>query len=269
MCTVPFCIENRGGLPGLSGEEAIMAGPDAGATTTPHPASGPEPTPDAPPVAPPTPPPASAPAPVPPTSADAAAPPAPPGRGRPRDDAREQAILDAALDLLVEVGFERMSMMAVATRARASKATIYRRWPGKVELVVDAIRRRRAATPVPPDAGSLRADLLAWLREMCAMLTQGNAALMPGILLAMRDCPELATALRCQIHDEKIDAARCLITRATHRGERLKKNALNVLHNVAPAMFFFRLLVTGEPLDEDFRVELTDDVLMPLMTYER
>src|SRR5579863_5183615 len=94
-----------------------------------------------------------------------------PRGGRPRDDAREQAILDAAIDLLAEVGYEAMSIEAVAVRAKSSKATIYRRWPGKAELVADAIRRRTEPTLADlPDTGSLRGDLLALVELMCTSM---------------------------------------------------------------------------------------------------
>src|ERR1700752_4704934 len=87
--------------------------------------------------------------------------------GRPRDEGREQAILDAAIDLVAEIGYDAMSIEAVATRARSSKATIYRRWPGKAELVAEAMRRR--SEPVLedlPDSGSLRGDLLTLVQRM-------------------------------------------------------------------------------------------------------
>lgn len=189
-----------------------------------------------------------------------------PGRGRPRDEAREQAILDAALELLVEVGFDRMSMTSIASRARASKATIYRRWPGKLELVTDAIRRRGGTTTTPPDGGCLRADLLAWLRDLGRSLAEQDVAVFTGVMLAMRDCPELASSLRCQMHDDKLAAATELVERAVARGEPLTDDAATALHEVAPAMFFFRFLVTGEPIDEKFYVGLVDRVLLPLMT---
>ena len=72
---------------------------------------------------------------------------------------RDAAICDATLALLLEVGYDRMSMDAVAARAHASKATIYRRWPGKQELVLDAVRARGVGLTVAEDTGSLRGDL--------------------------------------------------------------------------------------------------------------
>ena len=80
---------------------------------------------------------------------------------RPRvEGEREQEILDAALEVLAEVGYDRLTMDAVATRAKASKATLYRRWTNKLTLVIDALVAQKA-TPEPPDTGSLRGDLAA------------------------------------------------------------------------------------------------------------
>src|SRR4051812_6676803 len=93
-------------------------------------------------------------------------------RGRPRDPRRDEAIYDAVITLVAEVGFDRMSLDAVAARAGVSKPTIYRRCPdGKAQLVAAAISWRREAKPAPPDAGSLRGDLLAMVRHLCRDLT--------------------------------------------------------------------------------------------------
>ena len=78
---------------------------------------------------------------------------------------RDVAICDATLALLLEVGYDRMSMDAVAARAHASKATIYRRWPGKQELVLDAVKARGVGLTVAEDTGSLRGDLVATYRS--------------------------------------------------------------------------------------------------------
>ena len=93
--------------------------------------------------------------------------------GRPRDEAREQAILEAAIDLLAEVGYEAMSIEGVAVRAKSSKATIYRRWPGKAELVADAIRRRSEPIleDLPPGAD---ASLILQVAPAVALFHQMN-----------------------------------------------------------------------------------------------
>ncbi len=188
------------------------------------------------------------------------------GRGRPRDEAREQAILDAALELLVEVGYERMSMVAIAARARASKATIYRRWTGKDELVVEAIRRRGVDDIGPTDTGSLRGDMLDTAHQMIDHVSRDDAALMAGVLLAMRKSPDLAATLRSQMIEAKRCVGELIVQRAVARGELCSHAAADVFNELAPAMVFSRLLITGEALDDAFIEHMVDDVLLPLMT---
>ncbi len=187
-------------------------------------------------------------------------------RGRPRDDVREQVILDTAVALLAEVGYDRMSMDALATRAQASKATIYRRWPGKAELVVEAVRRRSSHEFATADTGSLRGDLLATLRRTACTVGADDAALVAGVVLAMRTDPELAALMRGQVVEDKRSATHALVERAVARGEVPADVDRDLVHELAPAMVFFRLLVSGEPLDEPFFLHLVDDVLLPLLT---
>jgi AcrR family transcriptional regulator len=182
-----------------------------------------------------------------------------------RGAAREVAICDAALALLAEVGYDRMSMDAVAARARASKATIYRRWPGKRELVLDAVRTRVADIVEPPDTGSLRGDIIATLRVMADGIGGQDAALMAGVLRAMRSTPELADCVRTQVLERKRYIGRILVERAVARGELPPDADHGVWHEVAPALMFFRILVTDEPVDDAFLTHVADDVLVPLL----
>jgi AcrR family transcriptional regulator len=105
----------------------------------------------------------------------------------PRAEAREQAILDAALELLKEVGYDRLSMDALAERAHAGKATIYRHWSGKAEIVVAALRRLKDGIGEEQvDTGSLRGDLIGELGQMCSHMTSEDAAIVAGVMSAMR-----------------------------------------------------------------------------------
>ncbi|TVT52479.1 TetR/AcrR family transcriptional regulator [Amycolatopsis rhizosphaerae] len=186
-----------------------------------------------------------------------------------RGEAREEAILGATVALLAEVGYDRMTMDAVAARARASKATIYRRWPGKAELVVAAVRRRSGSPPVaPPDTGTLRGDLLAVLNSMRATLGGQDAALLFGLLLAMRRDPELARTVRGQVIDDKGVAFGEVLRRAAARGDLPPGLDGVAFVEIGSAMLFHRLFVTGEPLDEPFLAHLTDDILLPLLMRE-
>jgi AcrR family transcriptional regulator len=182
-----------------------------------------------------------------------------------RSAARELAICDAALALLGEVGYDRMSMDAVAARARASKATIYRRWPGKRELVLDAVRSRVADIVEPPDTGSLRGDIVAALRVMAEGIGGQDAALMAGVLRAMRSAPDLADCVRTQVLERKRYIGRVLVERAVARAELPADADPDVWQEVAPALMFFRILVSDGPVDDAFLTHVADDVLVPLL----
>jgi len=182
-----------------------------------------------------------------------------------RGRGRESAIRDAALELLAEVGYDRMSMDAVAARAHASKATIYRRWPGKQELVLDAVRCRAGHAFEPPDTGSLRSDILVTLRNMAVGIGGGDADLMAGVLRAMRGAPELATCVRAQLIEQKRQIGTMLVKRGVARGELPPEADPAIFHETAGALMFFRLLVTGEPVDDAFLSHVVDDVIIPLL----
>ncbi|HEV7708357.1 MAG TPA: TetR/AcrR family transcriptional regulator [Asanoa sp.] len=179
---------------------------------------------------------------------------------------REEAILAATLELLAEVGYDRMRMDAVAVRAKASKATIYRRWPGKAELVVTAIERHTAAAMDDrADPGNLRDDLLGRMRAMRDGLTGQDAGLLLGLLTAMHHDAELAAIVRARMIDDKRRAFDPAIDRAIDRGELPKGLDRAMLAEVSSAMLFSRAFVTGEPLDDAFLTDLVDRVLLPLV----
>jgi len=186
----------------------------------------------------------------------------PGGRGA----VRETAILGATLELLAESGYDQLTIDAVAARARCSKATIYRRWPGKAALVSTAIRRR-AGQPAAavPDTGSLRSDLQAALRIMRSSLSGQDAALILGLLSAMHRDPELAGAVREQVLDVKREVFDAVIARAAARGDIPATADGALLAEISSAVLLSRLLVTGEPLDDAFTQHLVDAVLLPAL----
>jgi AcrR family transcriptional regulator len=191
------------------------------------------------------------------------------GASHERGEAREEAILAATLELLAEVGYDRMSMDAIAVRARASKATIYRRWSGKAELVVTAVERRTGQrTAEPPDLGNLRTDLLGTLRVMRDGLTGQDAGLLLGLMTAMHHDEELAQTVRARMIDDKRQAFDPAIDRAVRRGDLPAlptPTERELVAEVSSAMLFSRAFLTGQPLDDPFLTGVVDDVLMPLL----
>ncbi|MET9246296.1 TetR/AcrR family transcriptional regulator [Nonomuraea sp. NPDC003709] len=184
----------------------------------------------------------------------------------PLDPERERAILDATLELLSEVGYDRMSVDQIAKRARASKATIYRRWAGKPELVVDVICRRfDMDTPEGADTGSLRGDLAAVFRGLCETVERKHSLII-GLSSTLLSHQELARTLREHLHARDFDAVREPLERAVKRGELAGRVDPGRLFALAEALVWHRMIFTGPPFGPEFVAESVDGVLMPLVT---
>jgi AcrR family transcriptional regulator len=183
-----------------------------------------------------------------------------------RAAARRQAILDAALALLMDVGYDRMSMDALAERAHAGKATIYRHWSGKAEIVVEAVRSRKCDdSTAPPDTGSIRGDLLEALNHSRDSFTEEDSALLVGIVSAMHHDHELAALMRQQIFEAKQGLYDEIVARAVERGEPVSMRAAAVANEVSSALFFNRVAMRGGEIDEAFVLHMVDDVILPLL----
>jgi AcrR family transcriptional regulator len=187
-------------------------------------------------------------------------------RGRPRDPRRREAILRAAIELVGEVGYDRMSVEALAARAGVSKPTIYRRWPGgKKDIILDAIRSKHADGDALPDQGSLRGDLLALVATMVEHIHE-DAHLAGGLISQMRESEELAALMRDEVVVHERSRLDGLLARAVARGELSADARVTPLfHDIAGAIIFARAAVTGEPLDQAFLEELVDRVLLPVL----
>jgi len=183
-----------------------------------------------------------------------------------RGEARSQAILDAAIELLAEVGFDRMTMDTVAGRARASKATIYRHWPDKTALVRDALRHRGSLVHDLSDSGSLRGDLERYVRETVAATAGIDGSLVVGLLAVASRDPELAALLVQQFHDEHVPTISELIRRARERHEVSPDVDPSIITEVLPGTVIMHIVLLGLPGDEAFIRRLVDDVLLPLLT---
>jgi AcrR family transcriptional regulator len=181
-------------------------------------------------------------------------------RGGPQ---RERELLQAALDVLRESGYDRMTVDAVVARARASKATVYRRWPSKADLAVAAFAAAIADAPPASNTGTLRGDLLAMLESLVdelATLTDVIA----GLVGELRRNPELADAMRRGYIDARRQTIRDAFARAAARGELAPDVDTDLIWQLAPATLFFRVLLADEPVDRDLARRLVDDVVLPL-----
>jgi AcrR family transcriptional regulator len=188
-----------------------------------------------------------------------------PGRGL--DAARTQQIYLAAAELLAEVGFERLTMDAVAARAKASKATLYRRWDSKAELVIEAIQSVRGDTEASlPDTGTLRGDLLELFETLSGARAQSQICMMRGLVSACSADQALAHAVQQKLVDTKRSALLVLMSRARSRGEIPADRDLEFLVDVLPASFMYRYLITHQPVDHHYVQRLVDEVALPLLT---
>ncbi|MFB4280188.1 MULTISPECIES: TetR/AcrR family transcriptional regulator [unclassified Nonomuraea] len=183
----------------------------------------------------------------------------------PLDPERDRAILDATMELLSEVGYDRMTVDQIAKRARASKATIYRRWAGKPELVVDVICRR-FDTDAPPgeDTGSLRGDLASIFRGLCEAVERKHT-LVIGLSSTLVSNQELARTLRAHMPAKNLGDVRALLERAVKRGELAGPVDPGRLFGLAEALVWHRMIFAGPPFEAAFVEESVDGVLMPVV----
>jgi AcrR family transcriptional regulator len=185
----------------------------------------------------------------------------PRGPGRPRSEAATEAIIGSALSLLEEVGYEGLTIDAVAARAGASKATIYRRWRTKDEVVLAAIET--LAAPVPaPDTGSLEGDLRALAGGLVAAFGQeGVVRLIGTVVDQMARKPDFAAAMREGFLRSRRAVARIVLERARERGEIPPDRDLGFAIDLLAAPFYYRVLLTGDRVDEGLGKEVVGAVL--------
>ncbi|GAA3823312.1 TetR/AcrR family transcriptional regulator [Cellulomonas soli] len=188
--------------------------------------------------------------------------------GRRRDEAKDDAILAATLELLAERGYDGMTMDAVADRAGAGKATVYRRWPSKVRLAADALvcnRSARLSIDDVPDTGSLRGDLAA-MRRLATRVNNANDDALTGVWSIVQDDPEVAAIFREQFVKSKVGLMRAVLERAQARGEVPAGRDLEMIAMVGPALLSYHKLANGGSLEEGFVERMIDEVIVPLAT---
>ena len=173
-----------------------------------------------------------------------------PVRGRPRDTRADRAILGAALGLSSSHGVHDLRMDDVADRARVGKAKIYRRYRSKGELVTAAVRTL-VSEIVIPDTGSTRTDLLVLMTEAVDLYTGSLAAgAVPSLVEAMRRDPELARTVRRGFLAGRREALKDVLERGITRGELSADLDRELALDVLGGPLFYRLLITGGPIDE-------------------
>jgi len=186
-----------------------------------------------------------------------------PQRGRPRSERARKAILEAASELLLARGLSAVSMDAVAERAGVSKATIYRWWPTKETLALDALYTEwAAARPHPRDTGSLRGDLLSLLRPWARLAgSRPYGRVVAALLTEAQTDPVFAAEYRERFVEPRRQQAREIFRRAIERGEIPADTKVEVALDLLYGPLYHRLLQGHAPLSDRFVLEVIDMVL--------
>jgi AcrR family transcriptional regulator len=183
------------------------------------------------------------------------------------DRSLDAAILDATLTGVAEVGYERLSMDDVASRAGVGKAAIYRRWPSKEVVVADAIAhwRRRLGPVEPPDTGSLRGDIEA-LVAAAPDLDDADSQMIRvvvGVATAAMHNPVLAAALDDLVLSTPRQVIRAVLDHAVARGEIPARRDHSLIPDAALGLNVLRV-ITGRPIDRVYVRRVLEDVILPL-----
>ena len=193
----------------------------------------------------------------------------PPRRGRPRSQKARSAILDAACELLLTLGLSSVSMDDVAQRAGVSKATIYRWWPSKETLALDALHYEWALRDTVEDTGSLRTDLVALLRPWAREVTsRPYARVIASLVTQARSDSAFAEEYVSRLVNPRRERARIVFTRALDRGEIRSGVNLEVAVDLVYGPLYHRLLHGHAPLTDRFLRDVVDQVSHGLIAPE-
>ncbi|MCW2920908.1 MAG: TetR family transcriptional regulator [Thermoleophilia bacterium] len=173
-----------------------------------------------------------------------------------------------ALDLLAERGYDCLTMELVASRAKAGKATLYRRWTKKSELIMDALALVKPAIG-SIDTGSLEGDLAALVDAGCSKHSAYNSSVMCGVASALSRDAELLVAFQERITEPRIARIREVLERAQARGEIAADIDVAFAATVVPSMTLQRALLTGAPGDRAYVEDVVGKVLRPMLGLTR
>jgi AcrR family transcriptional regulator len=188
--------------------------------------------------------------------------------GRPRDPSRDGVIRAAILRLLADVGYGALTMDAVAAEAGVGKATIYRRWRTKQDLVVDTISDLNREVASPADTGSLEGDLRAMMRSLVDVVTGPTGAATLSLLSTVPHHPALARAFHTGPLAVWRQAFEQIWSRAEQRGEVGPGLAGSIVAESTSALLTQRWLLTGEPVDYAYADQVAETIVLPLIRAE-
>jgi AcrR family transcriptional regulator len=187
-----------------------------------------------------------------------------PKLGRKRDHTRDPEIMDAALEVLAETGYDGMTIDMVATRAKAGKATLYRRWSSKSDLVLDAVACMKSVDlDALPDTGTLRGDLVGMIKTPNIRDSERKLKIMAGIVSMVARDPDMAEAARQALVEPRASANRIILQRAIDRGEIPATVDIEMISLISASMVSYRVLMLNRPVDREFLISVIDGVVLP------
>ncbi|WP_433943795.1 TetR/AcrR family transcriptional regulator [Paenibacillus sp. SN-8-1] len=181
-------------------------------------------------------------------------------RGRPRNVETQSSILSASYELLLESGFGAVTVEKIAERAKVSKATIYKWWPNKAAVVMDGFLSAAAARLPVPDTGSVFQDILEHATNMARFMTSREGSILLEIIGEGQVDAALAEAFRTRYIQPRRLEVRDIIDRGLERGELEKNLDIALCTDLIYGPIFYRLLVTGDQINEDYVGQLVTQV---------
>jgi AcrR family transcriptional regulator len=192
------------------------------------------------------------------------------GNRHKRSEQARQAVLEAADDLLAERGFAGLTIEGIAARAGVAKQTIYRWWPSKAEILLEALAGDAAEYLSPPDTGDLGPDLRTHLSRLALFLTRTDAgAVFRALAGQAQHDAGLAAKLRAGHLSQQRERDRLPLLRALERGQLPPDTDLDLAVEMLVGPVYYRVLVAGEPVPGEFTDQLVDQFLARADTTER
>ncbi|MBT2573115.1 TetR/AcrR family transcriptional regulator [Bacillus sp. ISL-51] len=173
-------------------------------------------------------------------------------RGRPRDEGTHKAILSAAYDLLLENGFDAVTVDKIAERAQVSKATIYKWWSNKAAVVMDSFLSTAADRLPVPDTGSAVNDILTHATNLARFLTSREGNVITELIGAGQLDAKLAEEYRTRFFQPRRLQAKDLLVKGIQKGELRENLDIGVSIDLIYGPIFYRLLVTGDEVDDSY-----------------
>lgn len=178
----------------------------------------------------------------------------------------ETAIESAVLQLIIDRGPAAVTMEAVAAKAKTSKPVLYRRWADRRALLRDVLLRTAVATIPHDDTGSYRGDMLLLLGGWVEMCRGRRAVALRAVAAAMAFDAELAEAFRSGVIEWRKQEMAALLARGIRRGDVRADVSIEIARELAQSVLWHRLLITGDPIDDELVVHLVDEVLVPYVS---